>query len=284
MFVTRCASFREEYPLIVQQVLIRGEYAEPRGLPTREVLSPVIIVEDPTDCLPLGVGRKLNPGIGAVEAWQLIGGFSEPDITCAVAPNMAQFREDAGYFHGAYGERVGWQYEHLLNKLRSDRDTRQAILTMWSPQRDLISPKRDLPCTIYLDFLIRNDKLLLTASMRSNDAWWGLAYDVFQFTQLQLTVARVLGIEAGEYRHHAISLHVYERDVPAIEEMLGTVPRDTNLRFHGIGNGGQRDMGAIMVRARSLLAQNAEESLKLTPTEEWYRQQILPAAIKVYGG
>ena len=48
--------------------------------------------------------------------------------------------------------------------------------------------------------------------MRSNDVWWGVPYDVFQFTFLQIQLAQVLGLEPGVYTHQAGSFHLYDRD------------------------------------------------------------------------
>ena len=48
--------------------------------------------------------------------------------------------------------------------------------------------------------------------MRSNDICKGFPYDVFQFTMLQLKMAKELGIEVGNYRHICGSLHCYEPD------------------------------------------------------------------------
>ena len=56
--------------------------------------------------------------------------------------------------------------------------------------------------------------------MRSNDVWWGLPYDVFQFTQLQLTLARLLDVAPGEYTHMVGSLHAYERDADGIDALV----------------------------------------------------------------
>ncbi|MEZ5647222.1 MAG: thymidylate synthase [Burkholderiaceae bacterium] len=49
-------------------------------------------------------------------------------------------------------------------------------------------------------------------SMRSNDAFLGLPHDIFSFTMLQELVARSVGMELGEYKHCAGSLHLYKKD------------------------------------------------------------------------
>ncbi len=50
----------------------------------------------------------------------------------------------------------------------------------------------------------------MLASMRSNDAYFGLPHDVFAFTMLQEIIARSLSVEPGTYTHVVGSLHLYE--------------------------------------------------------------------------
>jgi thymidylate synthase len=59
--------------------------------------------------------------------------------------------------------------------------------------------------------LVRDNRLHMLTSMRSNDAWFGLPHDIFTFTILQELVARSLGLELGEYKHVVGSLHLYEK-------------------------------------------------------------------------
>jgi thymidylate synthase len=56
---------------------------------------------------------------------------------------------------------------------------------------------------------VRDARLHLIGTMRSNDAYLGLPHDVFAFTMLQEIVARAVGVELGEYIHFAGSLHLY---------------------------------------------------------------------------
>jgi thymidylate synthase len=83
-------------------------------------------------------------------------------------------------------------------------------MTIWRQSPDEIYPEsKDIPCTVMLHFMIRNFKLNLTVYMRSNDAWLGLPYDLFNFTQIQCQVAVKLGYPPGNYYHIAGSMHVY---------------------------------------------------------------------------
>jgi hypothetical protein len=66
------------YVDLVQHVLKHGEHAAPRGMNTREIEDATIYISDVRAALPLGVNRGTVPGIGAVEACQLMSGLSIP--------------------------------------------------------------------------------------------------------------------------------------------------------------------------------------------------------------
>lgn len=228
--IIRVDTIGDGYPVVARKVLHGGDEVSPRGKKTRELLDVVIVADTPLDAAPTGWGRQLNPAIGIAEAMQLIGGVTHPELMVNISSNFADFIEDDGQFHGAYGPRLrrNEQVLNVIQKLNNDRDSRQAVMTLWDPSLDNAKNKRDFPCTISLVFMIRRNRLNLHVTMRSNDVWWGLTYDAFQFTQLQLAVAGVLGIVPGEYRHHAISLHAYERDWSKIDVLAQE--RDTEAR------------------------------------------------------
>jgi thymidylate synthase len=260
-------NMREGYASIAKWVLSTGSPVSPRGQATREVLDALIVVEDPTDALPIGIGRKLNPRIAAAEALQLVGGFSSPRLMMGVQPRFREFMDgnDAGlYQHGAYGPRVRSQMEHAERRLRRDPSTRQSVVTVWSSSLDLPDDTlRDYPCTLSLHFLIRGGRLELHTTMRSNDVWWGLAYDAFQFTQLQLTMANVLGLEPGPYAHRATSLHVYERDADGINALTCSTTGPQPDRPLGF-------TGATFWHASRAARQIAMRQEPTTTSERWY--------------
>jgi thymidylate synthase len=195
----------------------RYDIVAPRGLRTREVRDVSIRLEEPSKALAVGMGRKLSTRIAAAEAIQLIGGFQDPAL---LPPSFDPFK-DGGVFHGSYGSRTRMQVQPAISRLYKDNDSRRALVTIWDPMHDMfIEDSRDYPCTISLQFLIRNDELELHTHMRSNDVWRGLPYDIFQFTQLQLMVAAFMGIPAGPYHHHAVSLHLYETDLGEVDRVF----------------------------------------------------------------
>lgn len=264
-----------DYVRVCQQVLGLGEKTAPRGQVTYEIQGATIVVSDPANCLPVDTTRGANLAIGAAEALQLIGGVSHPELMVRITRNFAQFR-DGGIYHGAYGPRTRMQFAHALRRLKGDRDTRQAVVTIWDPMHDLLQDgMRDVPCTVMFQFFIRNDQLILHTTMRSNDVWWGLAYDVFQFTQLQLTMANLLGIPAGKYFHHVNSLHVYGRNAIEVEE-LGIQPAlDGRLYPKGIPANPHTDgWDSVAVDARHLLEGGVPNPWARDQSMAWYRDQL----------
>jgi len=279
-----------EYPQVLRRVIQHGERRSPRGLATFDLGFTTIVVLDPRGGMPLGLGRKLNPAIGAVEAVQLIAGVSDPQLVLRLAPQFGQYSDPAEFnprermFWGAYGERIKMQAYLAIRKLTADPNSRQAIITLWDPWLDNVEGKHDYPCTVALHFYLRDGLVDMNVIMRSNDAWLGLPYDVFQFTQLQSSVAMALKTQPGMYRHTALSLHLYERDCPAAADLVDGWKNDVNARVAareifqpiGIGHPGQ-SFGDIMLRARALI--DNTEITEETKSEEWYRARLHPSDV-----
>lgn len=210
------------YVDLVQHVLAWGDAVSPRGMKTREIEDATIFIADPTNALPIGVNRGAVSGIGAIEACQLLSGTSFPKLVLDVGPMFADFTEADGTFHGSYGTRTRGQYDVAIERLKKDPDTRQAVVTIWNPERDMLERKKDYPCTILHQFRIRRNLLNMSVYMRSNDVWLGAAYDFFQFTRVQIAMASVLGVGVGTYAHHVGSLHIYEKHYEVAERLRHT--------------------------------------------------------------
>lgn len=111
------------------------------------------------------------------------------------------------------------QIETIIKLLTTDPESRRAVINLNVPNPNVITTK-DEPCTIALQFLLRNGKLNCTAIMRSNDIWFGFPYDVAFFTELQKYIADRLMVDYGTYTHFVTSLHLYERNYGDIEKII----------------------------------------------------------------
>jgi thymidylate synthase len=257
------------YATVVNHVIEHGQRRSPRGIATLDAGPVCVVIHDVTHSLPLGIGRGLNRRIAAVEAVQLIGGFSNPDLVVRASANFKRFQEDDGSFHGAYGNRVYGQLYNVVKKLRDDPDTRQAVITVWDSFKDNTPNKKDYPCTIALGFAKIDGKLDLNVTMRSQDVWLGAPYDWFQFTQLQQTVARRLGIRPGTYYHTTWSTHLYGVNLNDAKN-LTKPPRITQREWQPRGIRGNT-VHDVMNRARALTIRDIDG---MDTSDQWYREQF----------
>lgn len=136
-------------------------------------------------------------------------------------PRAVEFSDDEATWRGAYGKRLfdyGSNYGigginqifEVVERLKRDPNTRQAVFTLFDPKIDNANTK-DVPCSNYGVFLLRDGMLDLTFCMRSNDVLWGFSHiNVFEWTFIQELVAAALGVNVGKYYHLVNSFHIYE--------------------------------------------------------------------------
>ncbi len=167
--------------------------------------------------------------------WYLSGENSVHFIAEYV-PRYRDDCEDGKTIHGGYGPRLfNWkrndatldQVNNVLQLLRQKPHSRRAVIQLFDAA-DIANSHKEIPCTCTLQFVVRNRRLHLFTSMRSNDAFLGLPHDIFAFTMLQEIMARSLGIELGRYKHFVTSLHLYTRDLCDAQQYLdeGWQPRN----------------------------------------------------------
>lgn len=202
----------EAYVELMRQVLNEGEMVSPRGQLTFEVPDVTVIVENLSEAHVLNTVRRVNSKILATEYAHLLGGISSLEqLDLASGGRFTQFAND-GRLMGAYGPRIRHQLPRVVDCLTRDPDTRQAVLTIWGG-KEHAEESLDRPCTLTIQFRLRDDRLSVRASMRSSDVVLGAPYDWWMFSRLGMSVASVLGVEFGSFVLTTGSMHLYERDL-----------------------------------------------------------------------
>jgi thymidylate synthase len=260
---------------VCRALLSEGRHVSPRGKATLE-LSPVHIqIAEPADMLPTGIGRaRLLPAIAAAEALQNIAGVACPGLMSRISSFFPKPTGRWGEGVETYGPRIDRQLDEVLHLLQADPDSREAVVSIWRAG-DINGGQAHNLCTVALQFLVREGALDLHVTMRSNDAWYGLCYDLFQFAQVQLTLARCLDRPAGLYFHSAASMHLYARHWDAAAVLSLPDPRRRTELIDGLGWLGGQPWASARRRALALLA---GESLGATPAEAWYATTLAPYA------
>lgn len=174
--------------------------------------------------------RAADPSYAAAELLWYASSQSNVKMLLSYAPSYIRFAEADGCAHGAYGPRIMPLLENVIQTLRRHPDTRQAVLPFWKPTDVKFTHQvNDMPCTVALHFILRDNRLHCICYMRSNDVWLGMPYDVFAFTMIQRLIADELKVTYGEYHHHVGSMHLYDTNFENGKKALSTQPYGDEL-------------------------------------------------------
>lgn len=145
-----------------------------------------------------GDKKLLNPG----EAWKHNASFWE------------RFLRD-GCFSYTYPERMGWQVPYIMNELKRRPNSRQAMVTIYSAERDImnIGGRDRVPCSLGYQMTIRNGRLNMVYFQRSCDFLKFFASDVYLAMDFMSRCATELNIPIGHFCHFLGSLHAFKIDM-----------------------------------------------------------------------
>ncbi len=202
-----------------------GSVVNSRGNEQRELLFADIKIADPTNLDITPQARKFNPNYAVLEfLWYLSRDQSVRNIS-KIAHLWKDVRDSEGNVESNYGSYIfPDQWNFVIEELRRDNDSRRATIEIAKPGHKKKNQK-DIPCTEYIHFLMRNDKLHLGSYMRSNDIIYGFCNDVFVFCLIQQMMLNELSgsypnLRLGHYFHHAGSLHLYQRHYNLANDIL----------------------------------------------------------------
>lgn len=127
-----------------------------------------------------------------------------------------------GKFDYTYNERIIHVIKPLIRLLKDDNDTRKAVLPIFNGDMngldtDWYDGSRRIPCSMYYDFLIRQngkgEKVLhICYHQRSSDFVTHFGNDVYLAWRLMEYVAKEVGVKPGYLYHTIDSLHTYQKD------------------------------------------------------------------------
>lgn len=195
-------------------IILNGAVVSPRGQSTREMLQSTLVIDMRKPVLRVPA-RQLHYKFMAAEAYWILDGDNRVDTIAPYNKRISEFSDDDETFFGAYGPKIHDQLPYVIAKLKEDRGTRQAGLTIW---RESPGPTKDVPCTVAIFFSIRYNRLNAHVFMRSSDIWLGVPYDVFNFSMLSHFVCGILNsssykqVSPGALYLTAASSHLYHHD------------------------------------------------------------------------
>lgn len=212
----------EQYLDIVARILNDGYYANNRtGVPTYK-LPHQIMQFDLAEEFPI-LTTKFVAFKTAVKELLWIWQKQSNDVRELQAMGVHVWdewmRED-GTIGKAYGYQIAkyQQLDNLLKMLKEDPQSRRMIVTLWNIE-DL--PDMALqPCAYETLWDVTAGKLNCMLIQRSGDMGLGVPFNLTQYAVLVYLIAKVSGLQPGQFTHVINNAHIYENHVEALRTQL----------------------------------------------------------------
>ena len=217
--------FKNMYSIVMKQ----GKEVKPRGLLVKEIEDVSIVIPNYVRYVNFK-RRKFNLDYVKREfLWYLRADKYDTSI-CQYAKMWKNFINDDGSINSNYGQYLfgnGKQIYQVIKTLWVDKDSRRACAVILQPYHLLTDGMKEIPCTCYLNFRIRDDKLNMSVHMRSQDAVIGFASDIPIFSYIHEMVyvylqSKYANLQLGRYYHHVNSFHIYEKHFDMVNDIISS--------------------------------------------------------------
>ena len=117
------------------------------------------------------------------------------------------------------------QLRQVTEDIKSNPDSRRLIVSAWNPKDIPVMIKSGLPpCHTLFQFYVSNGRLSCQLYQRSADVFLGVPYNIASYALLTLMIAKVTGLEPGEFVHSFGDTHIYLNHLEQVNEQLSRDP------------------------------------------------------------
>jgi len=114
------------------------------------------------------------------------------------------------------------QLLNVVNSVRKSPDSRRHIVCAWNVGE--LDKMALPPCHILFQFYVANGKLSCQLYQRSADIFLGVPFNIASYALLTLMVAKVSGLEPGEFVHTLGDAHIYLNHIDQVKLQLTREP------------------------------------------------------------
>jgi thymidylate synthase len=107
--------------------------------------------------------------------------------------------------------------------IRRSPDSRRLIVTAWNPAD--VDRMALPPCHCLFQFYVAKGRLSCQLYQRSADIFLGVPFNIASYALLTMMVARVTGLEPGEFIHSFGDAHLYLNHIEQARLQLSRTPR-----------------------------------------------------------
>lgn len=203
------------------------------GVKIVEIISPRIVLDPSKDngCIDFNARKSPRDYLKKESEWYnskslSIEKVNDVKIWASVCDKNEEINSNYGYL--VYSKGNFNQFDNVVKKLVEHKESRQAVIYYGRPTIHYewnSFGSSDFICTLYQQFLIRNDELTTITSMRSCDFIFGAFNDVPFFTSVIINLYNNLlpyypDLKLGEHIFIPNSAHVYERHFNLLDDII----------------------------------------------------------------
>ncbi|HQE13207.1 MAG TPA: thymidylate synthase [Flavipsychrobacter sp.] len=114
------------------------------------------------------------------------------------------------------------QIKDVMHQIKTNPDSRRMIVNAWNVAD--LSQMALSPCHALFQFYVANGKLSCQLYQRSADAFLGVPFNIASYALLTMMLAKVCGLEPGEFVHTFGDLHLYKNHIEQAQLQLSRTP------------------------------------------------------------
>jgi thymidylate synthase len=115
------------------------------------------------------------------------------------------------------------QIADVIKRIQSSPDSRRLIVTAWNPAD--VDKMALPPCHCLFQFYVAHGKLSCQLYQRSADIFLGVPFNIASYALLTHMIAKVAGLEVGDFVHTLGDAHLYLNHLEQVEIQLARAPK-----------------------------------------------------------
>lgn len=224
----------EAYKTLTNLLNNEGHIIESRNELTKEILNVSVEIENPRHRI-IPINKFRLPFI-LQETFDILNSNDPRVIHSREMLEKTMGNSDDPMFFGNELRQAfsRWSLRKLLDRFIKDKNTRKAILDLGNRRNT-----KHTPCMIYAHFIIRNNKLYMTAETRGTAISMGFINDIFFLTLMQEILLGLIQehypeVEMGTFLYKTVSLHMYVKedgDTPTWDQSILIEPEFHDVEY-----------------------------------------------------
>lgn len=115
------------------------------------------------------------------------------------------------------------QFSELMEQLKNNPNSRRLIISAWNVGE--IEKMALPPCHSLFQFYVAEGRLSCQLYQRSADTFLGVPFNIASYALLTMMIAKVLGLQPGDFVHTLGDTHIYLNHFEQVKEQLDRTPR-----------------------------------------------------------